>query len=87
MSHGWHEHRRSHPGDRYPYILRARASHHRINVINTCIYSESHKVDITGFMYESWHYRYVGVKVATDMHDNYPDLSYEEYYYKFIDNK
>lgn len=45
------------------------------------------KVDITGFMYESWHYRYVGVKVATDMHDNYPDLSYEEYYYKFIDNK
>ncbi len=45
------------------------------------------KVDVTGFMYESWHYRYVGVKVATDMHDNYPDLSYEEYYYKFIDNK
>ena len=43
--------------------------------------------DITGFMYESWHYRYVGVKVATDMHDNYPELSYDEYYYKFIDNK
>ncbi len=45
------------------------------------------KVSITGFMYESWHYRYVGIDVATDMHDNYPDLSYEEYYYKFIDNK
>ena len=43
--------------------------------------------NITGFMYESWHYRYVGVKVATDMHDNYPELSYDEYYYKFIDNK
>ena len=43
------------------------------------------KNNITGFMYESWHYRYVGVKVATDMHDNYPNLTYEEYYYKFID--
>lgn len=42
---------------------------------------------ITGFMYESWHYRYVGVKVATDMHDNYPDLTYEEYYTRFIENK
>ena len=43
------------------------------------------KNSITGFMYESWHYRYVGVKVATDMHDNYPNLTYEEYYCKFIE--
>ena len=42
--------------------------------------------EITGFMDESWHYRYVGVKVATDMHDNYPNLTYDEYYFKFIDN-
>lgn len=41
--------------------------------------------DIHGFVYESWHYRYVGVKVATDMHDNYPNLTYDEYYYMFID--
>lgn len=43
--------------------------------------------NIHGFMYESWHYRYVGVEVATDMHDNYPTLTYDEYYYRFIDNK
>ena len=43
------------------------------------------KTSITGFMYESWHYRYVGVKVATDMHNNYPELTYEEYYYKYLD--
>ena len=43
------------------------------------------KSHITGFVYESWHYRYVGIKVATDMHDNYPDLTYEEYFYKYLD--
>lgn len=41
---------------------------------------------IHGYIYEAWHYRYVGVKVATDMHDNYSNLTYDEYYYKFIDN-
>ncbi len=41
--------------------------------------------NIHGFMYESWHYRYVGVEVATDMHDNYPNLTYDEYYYQNID--
>lgn len=45
------------------------------------------KTDLTGFIYESWHYRYVGIEIATDIHDNYPNLTYEEYYYKFIDNK
>lgn len=43
------------------------------------------ETNIHGFMYESWHYRYVGVKVATDMHNNYPTLTYDEYYYKFIE--
>ena len=46
---------------------------------------EEDKTDITGFMYESWHYRYVGIKVATDMYENYPDLTYEEYYVRFIE--
>ena len=40
---------------------------------------------IHGFIYESWHYRYVGIKVAKDMHNNYPNMTYDEYYYKFID--
>ena len=43
--------------------------------------------NIHGYIYEGWHYRYVGVKVATDIHDNYPNMTYDEYYYKFIDKK
>jgi len=43
------------------------------------------KENITGYEFESWHYRYVGLKVAKDMHDNYNNLTYDEYYYKFID--
>lgn len=42
--------------------------------------------NIHGYIYEPWHYRYVGIEVATDMNDNYPDMTYEEYYYKFIEN-
>lgn len=45
------------------------------------------KENIHGFIYESWHYRYVGQKVAKDMHDNYSNLTFDEYYYKFIDKK
>lgn len=45
------------------------------------------KENIHGYIYEAWHYRYVGVKIATDMHNNYSDLTFDEYYYKFIDNK
>ena len=29
--------------------------------------NDNDKTDITGYMYESWHYRYVGVKNATDI--------------------
>ena len=42
---------------------------------------------ITGYTYESWHYRYVGQKIAKDMHDNYSNLTFDEYYYKFIEKK
>lgn len=45
------------------------------------------KEQIHGFIYEAWHYRYVGKKVAKDMHNNYSDLTFDEYYYKFIDKK
>lgn len=34
--------------------------------------------DITGFRAEAWHFRYVGKKIAKEMHDN--DMSFEEYY-------
>lgn len=35
------------------------------------------KEDITGYIYESWHYRYVGKKIAKEIHDG--NLSLEEY--------
>ena len=38
---------------------------------------------ITGFRYEPWHYRYVGVDIAKYIYDN--DISYEEYYAMFLD--
>lgn len=37
----------------------------------------SDKVDITGYSYESWHYRFVGFEVASIMHQT--GLCYEEY--------
>lgn len=41
------------------------------------------KEHITGYMYESWHYRYVGVDIATYIHEN--NITFEEYYVRFID--
>lgn len=38
------------------------------------------KFHITGFKYEPWHYRYVGVDIATYIHKN--NLTLEEYYNK-----
>ncbi len=43
------------------------------------------KEDITGYAYESWHYRYVGVEVASYIHEN--DITFDEYYAYFIENK
>lgn len=45
-------------------------------------YQES-KVDITGIASEAWHFRYVGVDVATYIYEN--NLSLEEYYAMFLD--
>lgn len=42
----------------------------------------SDKVDITGYKYESWHYRYVGEDVAKIIYDN--NLTYEEYYVMYL---
>lgn len=43
------------------------------------------KENITGYQYESWHYRYVGKDIAKYIHDN--DITFEEYYAKFIEDK
>lgn len=40
---------------------------------------------ITGYKYEPWHYRYVGVEVATYIHEN--DITYEEYYANFLERQ
>ena len=39
--------------------------------------------NITGYKYEPWHYRYVGYDIAKYIHDN--NITYDEYYYEFID--
>lgn len=41
------------------------------------------KEEITGYMYEPWHYRYVGVKIATFIYKN--NITFEEYYFKYLD--
>ncbi len=38
---------------------------------------------ITGYMYESWHYRYVGTKASSYIYEK--GITFEEYYYEFID--
>ena len=42
------------------------------------------KIKQTGYQYEPWHYRYVGVKVAKDIYKN--KISYDEYYIQNLDN-
>ncbi len=42
------------------------------------------KEDITGYAYEPWHYRYVGIEVATKIHEL--DITYDEYYAYFLAN-
>ena len=37
---------------------------------------------ITGYMFESWHYRYVGVDIATYIYEN--NITYEEYYALYL---
>ena len=37
---------------------------------------------ITGYVFESWHYRYVGIDIATYIYEN--SITYEEYYEYFL---
>jgi len=41
------------------------------------------KEDITGYAYESWHYRYVGVDVATSIYEK--KITFDEYYAYYIE--
>lgn len=41
------------------------------------------KKNITGYEYESWHYRYVGEEVAKEIHDL--DITFDEYYAYYLD--
>lgn len=41
------------------------------------------KEDITGYEYESWHYRYVGIEVATKIHKE--NITFDEYYAYYIE--
>lgn len=43
------------------------------------------KEDITGYAYEAWHYRYIGVKDATKMHNL--DITFDEYYAYYLNKK
>ena len=43
------------------------------------------KEELTGYSYESWHYRYVGVDNAKKIKDS--GLSFDEYYAYYIENK
>lgn len=38
----------------------------------------------TGYMFESWHYRYVGIEVATYIYKN--NITFDEYYEYFLNN-
>ena len=40
------------------------------------------KESTTGYMYEPWHYRYLGVELATKVYES--GLTYDEYYAKFL---
>ena len=40
---------------------------------------------ITGYQFEPWHYRYVGLDVAKYIYEH--DITYEEYYEYFVKNK
>lgn len=40
------------------------------------------KIDITGYMYEDWHLRYIGIEHATKVHEL--NITYDEYYDLYI---
>lgn len=43
---------------------------------------KENKEDITGYSFESWHYRYVGIDIAKYIYEN--DITFDEYYAYFL---
>ena len=43
------------------------------------------KEDVTGYKYEPWHYRYIGIEIAKKIKES--NLTYDEYYEQFINNQ
>ena len=43
------------------------------------------KESITGYKYEPWHYRYVGTQIASYLNEH--DMTYDEYYIRFLDRR
>ncbi|MCI8589040.1 MAG: M15 family metallopeptidase, partial [Bacilli bacterium] len=43
------------------------------------------KENITGYTYESWHYRYVGIDIAKKMKET--GLTFDEYYVRYIEKE
>ena len=41
------------------------------------------KTNITGYDYEPWHYRYIGIEHATYIYEN--NITFDEYYIKYLD--
>ena len=46
---------------------------------------QDNKENITGYEYESWHYRYLGVELATKVYES--KLTYDEYYAYYCEYK
>lgn len=38
------------------------------------------KEEVTGYTYEPWHFRYIGVEEATNLYNSDPNMTMEEYY-------
>ena len=62
------------------YSARPGHSEHQTGLV---IDVDNNKEMITGYKYEPWHYRYVGKEIAEYIKKH--NISYEEYYYEFID--
>ena len=41
-------------------------------------------VKITGYDWEPWHYRYIGVEAATKIHEE--GITFDEYYAYYVEN-
>ena len=54
-------------------------------LMNTVLRYPKDKEYLSGYAYESWHYRYLGVELATKVHDS--GLTYEEYYAYYIEGE